>query len=587
MLPATTWSTSSGWIRPFQSVVRASSRSPPAADEVDVSVVDEVAHPVDPGHPHHHRRRVGDPPEALLALAQRPLGGAPLGHVLDHRDEADHGAVAARPPPRHILGLQRARPLGRMVVIGDEQLRLPGQRLLDHRQPLGIAVLAPDLAHRPPQQLRSRIAEIFGERLVEEAQPKLAVDVGDHDRQQVGQRQHAGRREHLDRHAGRQVRGRAVVGRRSAAPFGGRDLPALVLGLGQAGCRGSPSAAECAASPGERKVISCPIWISAASPWPMADLHYAPWGIRHAATPPTPTLRPPRLLDFEPVPRLNKRKDGWTPPLQRQLIALLAATGSPSLAAEAMGKNRFGAEKLYKTPGAASFRAAWDAAVALFEERSASGAAQRIAATGPLKPPGIDRRRSASGPAGREPDLPEDEEEISEEQKLELIERIGNKFLRKVVAERQARLNGEIAAADFYLRQITCLEVMFDMTSSEMGFNPWAVLGQLQRGGHSLAQIAETPFTRKLDAHRREYWSANGEPMRPYVVPRGYLEDHGDHSTEPGNEALGKCTAPPPGVDAEAWQVMGNDEQRRVRQEVYDRAAGGAVGVRGSGPPRI
>ena len=54
-----------------------------AADELDIGVVDEIARAVEPGHPHHHRRLVGDPPETLLAFAQGPFGRALLGHVLD------------------------------------------------------------------------------------------------------------------------------------------------------------------------------------------------------------------------------------------------------------------------------------------------------------------------------------------------------------------------------------------------------------------------------------------------------------------------------------------------------------------------
>jgi len=68
------------------------------------------------------------------------------------------------------------------------------------------------------------------------------------------------------------------------------------------------------------------------------------------------------LLEFEPAPRQNKRKDGWTPALQRMFIAELARTGSPDLAAEALGKNRYGVQKVYKGQGAEGFRAAWEGA---------------------------------------------------------------------------------------------------------------------------------------------------------------------------------------------------------------------------------
>ena len=90
-----------------------------------------------------------------------------------------------------------------------------------------------------------------------------------------------------------------------------------------------------------------------------------------------------------------KRPDGWTPDLQRQLIALLAQSGSVHLACIAMGKHATGAEALYKTPSDGSFRAAWDQAVAIGRRRSGLDA-------GPphLDPvPGITRRASrAQGP---------------------------------------------------------------------------------------------------------------------------------------------------------------------------------------------
>ena len=107
-----------------------------------------------------------------------------------------------------------------------------------------------------------------------------------------------------------------------------------------------------------------------------------------------------KLLDFEPVPRRHKRGDGWTPALQRIFIAELARWGSVNAATEALGKNRYGVEKLYKAAGAASFRAAWDAAIALFEERAAERIARDHAPLAGVKPPFVDRRRKAEMPAG-------------------------------------------------------------------------------------------------------------------------------------------------------------------------------------------
>ena len=72
------------------------------------------------------------------------------------------------------------------------------------------------------------------------------------------------------------------------------------------------------------------------------------------------------------MPRQRKRREGWTAPLQKRFVAELTKSGSPTLAAEALGKKLFSATRLYKTVGADSFRAAWDGAVALFEERAAA-----------------------------------------------------------------------------------------------------------------------------------------------------------------------------------------------------------------------
>ncbi len=100
------------------------------------------------------------------------------------------------------------------------------------------------------------------------------------------------------------------------------------------------------------------------------------------------------LLDFEPVPRKVKRPDGWTPELQRELIARIAATGTLQEAVWQMGKHATGAEALYKTPGADSFRVAWDAALAIGRRRN--GLDCQPPFTGDV--PGITRRRRTSPP---------------------------------------------------------------------------------------------------------------------------------------------------------------------------------------------
>ena len=55
------------------------------------------------------------------------------------------------------------------------------------------------------------------------------------------------------------------------------------------------------------------------------------------------------------------------------------------------------------------------------------------------------------------PPLSEAEEDEIAEQSVESIIR---KYLLKVIAEREAREQGRIVAADFYVRQLTFIEVM-------------------------------------------------------------------------------------------------------------------------------
>ena len=76
--------------------------------------------------------------------------------------------------------------------------------------------------------------------------------------------------------------------------------------------------------------------------------------------PPAPP--PPRVPFFHPVP-VRARRDGWTPLRQAEFIGHLAATRSVCAAARAVGMARETAYKLRTRPGAASFAAAWNAAL--------------------------------------------------------------------------------------------------------------------------------------------------------------------------------------------------------------------------------
>jgi hypothetical protein len=68
-------------------------------------------------------------------------------------------------------------------------------------------------------------------------------------------------------------------------------------------------------------------------------------------------------IDFTPVPRLRRRRDGWSEQRQRVFIAALALCGTVSAAARAVGSTARSAYRLLDAPGADSFAAAWDAAI--------------------------------------------------------------------------------------------------------------------------------------------------------------------------------------------------------------------------------
>ncbi len=78
------------------------------------------------------------------------------------------------------------------------------------------------------------------------------------------------------------------------------------------------------------------------------------------------------LPDFTPVP-LRARRDGWTPERQMLFILALRRTRSIGLAAAVAEMSRESAYRLRARPGAESFAAAWDAAVARPERPLLSG----------------------------------------------------------------------------------------------------------------------------------------------------------------------------------------------------------------------
>ncbi|MEO6225403.1 MAG: hypothetical protein ABIO80_06090, partial [Sphingomicrobium sp.] len=140
-------------------------------------------------------------------------------------------------------------------------------------------------------------------------------------------------------------------------------------------------------------------------------------------------------------------------------------------------------------------------------------------------------------------------------------------------AERAARLNGEIVAADFYLRQVTVLETIFDLTNHAFGWDASAVIRKLRRGRFDLNQIVDTPFADLLDQSRRAWWAAEGDPERPSHPDPHFLLRHdtedGACTTYADQHSTGATTTPARGHSAEQWAAMNEQEQRAARQAQF------------------
>lgn len=74
-------------------------------------------------------------------------------------------------------------------------------------------------------------------------------------------------------------------------------------------------------------------------------------------------------IDFTPVPRRRKRRDGWTEATQRAFIAALEQCGCSARAARAVGMSPRSVYRLLEADGADSFAEAVDQAIARGVER--------------------------------------------------------------------------------------------------------------------------------------------------------------------------------------------------------------------------
>jgi hypothetical protein len=250
------------------------------------------------------------------------------------------------------------------------------------------------------------------------------------------------------------------------------------------------------------------------------------------------------LLDFEPVPRRVARADGWTPEIQRAYVAALAVTGSERQAAHVVERAQYGITQLRKAEGNESFLAACARALEIYRERERVRRSDNLLAAAHGEAARTRPRLAWSGAATRRPEptpepAPPDDRELTPEEerlRLDLLRVIVHKYMLKLEAERRCRLEGRIAEADFYIRQVTMLEVSLDVLTEGNGME---VLKQARRDGHDLLDIAETELSKLLDRARRLHWQECGDPPRPEYPPHHLLEQHDGYATEPLTTSMG------------------------------------------------
>ena len=222
-------------------------------------------------------------------------------------------------------------------------------------------------------------------------------------------------------------------------------------------------------------------------------------------------------IDFTPVPRKFNRRDGWTAERQRGFIKALSEIGDVDKAAQTQGLTGNGAYQLRKALGAESFAAAWDRALDRKKGRVRSG-----------------RRAAEATAAGSEDD------EAALRRRKAALRRLLSLYAIKLNQERDARLAGDIPAADFYCRQLMFLEVSFCLGGH--GFK----LLEAMRGGPAAfgsLRVCATPMFMLLDRVRREHWRGRGEPERPANSMIAYIDEMiGYDSTGSAERPVGDAT---------------------------------------------
>jgi hypothetical protein len=219
------------------------------------------------------------------------------------------------------------------------------------------------------------------------------------------------------------------------------------------------------------------------------------------------------LLDFEPVVRKCVRHDGWLRERQLGFIIALTELGHAEQAAHA-GGTMSGAHKLRTANGGEGFARAWDSALASIYAAIPASSLGARPSRGEIES-GVGRKPWPAPAPPPPPDLEEEEREFEA-----MFDNILVGYLMKVNAERTARLSGRIIEADFYVRQLSWLEVVIDL-----GGRAHELLLRLRRGDLHPGSSVATPTSLLLAQARRAVWEKMGEPERPLDPELGRHDD--------------------------------------------------------------
>jgi integrase len=138
--------------------------------------------------------------------------------------------------------------------------------------------------------------------------------------------------------------------------------------------------------------------------------------------------------------------------------------------------------------------------------------------------------------ANKDPRQAEATKEMSEKDKEELLVHLMRTYEMKVAAERCARLDGDIVAADLYIRQLTFFELILEGCGKGMDVIDLHTR-RPQTPGEGDRDVNCGPLTDILDKLRRDAWKEAGEPAGPPIdlrefQPDGAISTYGDMRPE-------------------------------------------------------